>query len=200
MNPVRIEYFGHACFRISCGGQRIVLDPYSDGSVPGLKKLRLDAEFVYCSHEHGDHNSVSCVRISDGGKPQFRMKELLTDHDDACGSKRGKNVIRIFDFYGIRVAHFGDLGRALTKDEISALRGLDCIMIPVGGYYTIDADMASRIVRELQPRLAIPMHYRTEHSGYEVLADVDDAMGKFDEDADVITLTVGGYAEIENGG
>lgn len=197
MKQLRIEYFGHSCFRLTYGGQRIVLDPYADGKVPGLPPLRTEAEYVYCSHDHDDHNAVPCVKLSSAGAPKFRMTELLTDHDDAGGSKRGKNVIRIFDFDGIRVAHFGDLGRALTDKEITVLHDLDCALIPVGGFFTIDAATAATIARRLHPDTVIPMHYRTERSGYDVLADIDEAITAFDDEQSVAMLSVGGYATIE---
>ena len=197
MEAVKIEYFGHSCFRLSCGGQRIVLDPYADGSVAGLKNLRLDAEYVYCSHEHGDHNAVSCVKLQPCETPSFTVTELLTDHDDAGGSKRGKNIIRVFDFDGIRVAHFGDLGRLLTEAEYAALDGLDCALIPVGGFFTIDAAAAAAIAKRLHPTTVIPMHYRSESSGFEVLADIDDALTAFDDELNVVIMNYGGYAVIE---
>lgn len=197
MEQVRIEYFGHACFRVSGLGQRIVLDPYEDGCVPGCPDLRLDAEFVYCSHQHHDHNAVQCVKLHDGGAPRFTVTELETDHDDAGGSKRGKNTIRIFAFDGIRVAHFGDLGRALTAAETKALQGLDCAMIPVGGFFTIDASQAAAIVAAIEPRMVIPMHYRTESTGFDMIADIDEAMAAFDDTQNVVTLTYGGYAVVE---
>ena len=197
LETVKVEYFGHACFRLSWGGQRIVLDPYADGSVPGYGKLRLDADFVYCSHGHGDHNAVEAVKLSGAAEPKFGLTELLTDHDDAGGSKRGKSMIRVFDFGGVRVAHFGDLGRELTEKEYAALDKLDCALIPVGGFFTIDAETAASITAKLRPRLTIPMHYRTEKTGYEVLADIDDALLAFDEEQNVIPLTYGGYAVIE---
>lgn len=197
MEQVKIEYFGHACFRVSGLGQRIVLDPYEDGCVPGCPNLRLDAEFVYCSHQHHDHNAVQCVKLQDGGAPRFTVTELETDHDDAGGSKRGKNTIRVFDFDGIRVAHFGDLGRALTAAETKALRGLDCAMIPVGGFFTIDATQAAAIVAAIEPRMVIPMHYRTESTGFDMIADIDEAMAAFDDTQNVVTLTYGGYAVVE---
>ena len=200
MEQVKIEYFGHACFRLTGGGQRIVLDPYADGSVPGCPNLRLDAEFVYCSHEHFDHNAVDCVRLTDGGAPRFALTELETDHDDAGGSKRGKNMIRVFDFGGVRVAHFGDLGRPLTAAETKTLRGLDCALMPVGGFFTIDAKQASEIARAIAPRMVIPMHYRTETTGFDMIADIDDAMAQFDDTLNVVTLTYGGYAVVEKGG
>ena len=78
MGKVKVEYYGHACFRLTCGGQRIVLDPYSDGSVPGLKKLRTEAEFVYCSHDHHDHNAVACVKLK-AGAPSIHMIRVDID-------------------------------------------------------------------------------------------------------------------------
>ncbi len=197
MEQVKIEYFGHSCFRLIGCGQRVVLDPYADGSVPGCPKLRLDAEFVYCSHQHHDHNAVECVRLRDGGAPKFRVTELETDHDDAGGKKRGKNVVRIFDFDGVRIAHFGDLGRALTRAETAALQGLDCALLPVGGFFTIDAAQAAAIAAAIRPRMVIPMHYRTETAGYDVIADIDDALPEFDEALNVVTLTYGGFAVVE---
>ena len=197
MEAVKIEYLGHACFRLSYAGQRIVLDPYADGQIPGCPNLRTEAEFVYCSHQHDDHNAVETVRLHDGGAPRFTVTELETDHDDAGGSLRGRNTVRVFDFDGIRVAHFGDLGRMLTEAEFEALQGLDCALLPVGGFYTIDAATAAKIAQRLQPRLIIPMHYRTETSGFDVLADIDSAMHEFDQTMPVVTLTYGGYAMVE---
>ena len=107
MDKLKIEYLGHACFRLTYGGQRIVLDPYADGSVPGLKKLRTEAEFVYCSHDHGDHNAAGIVKRKDGGAPKFTMEELLTDHDDAGGTLRGKNIIRLFTFGKLYFLFYG---------------------------------------------------------------------------------------------
>ena len=197
MEQVKIEYFGHSCFRLSGCGQRVVLDPYADGCVPGCPALRLDAEFVYCSHQHHDHNAVECVKLADGGAPRFVLTELETDHDDAGGSKRGKNTIRIFDFGGVRVAHFGDLGRPLTDAETAALQGLDCALIPVGGFFTIDAQQAAAIAAAILPRMVIPMHYRTDTTGFDVIADVDSALTAFDPALNVVTLTYGGYAVVE---
>ena len=197
MEQVRIEYFGHSCFRLSGCGQRVVVDPYADGSVPGCPELRLDAEFVYCSHGHQDHNAVECVSLHDSGAPKFSVTELETDHDNARGKLRGKNTIRIFDFDGVRIAHFGDLGRPLTEAETAALQGLDCALLPVGGFFTIDAAQAAEIARTIRPRMVIPMHYRTESAGYHVIAKLDSALKKFDSSLNVVTLTYGGHAVVE---
>ena len=197
MDKVKIEYYGHACFRLSYGGQRIVLDPYSDNSVPGLKKLRTEAEFVYCSHDHHDHNAAGCVRIKPGKAPNFRLEEISTDHDDAGGALRGKNTVRIFTFGKLRLAHFGDLGRALTAAEVKKLRGLDCALMPIGGCYTIDAATAKDIIDAIEPAAVVPMHYRSESAGYDEIGTLDDFFLLFDGDRpDILPLTVGGWAEL----
>ena len=179
MEQVIVEYFGHSCFRLGYGGQRIVLDPYNDGSVPGYGPLRLEAEFVFCSHGHGDHNAAGCVKLLEHGQRQFTVTEILTDHDHHGGERRGKNTIRLFDFHGLRAAHFGDLGRPLTPAEAQALSGLDLAMVPVGGHFTIDAAEAAEMVRAIRPRVTVLMHYRTDSSGYDVIAHIRDAEKAF---------------------
>jgi len=197
-DKLKIEYLGHSCFRLTYAGQRIVLDPYADGSVPGLGKLRTEAEFVYCSHEHHDHNAVSCVRLKPCVSQSFSVEELETDHDDAGGKLRGKNTTRIFTFGKLRLAHLGDLGRNLSLQEIKRLFGLDMLLIPTGGYYTIDASIAKMIIDELKPESVIPMHYRSENKDYEVLETVDDFLMAFEEDVpNILPLTVGGWVELE---
>ena len=174
---VLVEYLGHSCFSLTYAGQRIVLDPYADGSVPGLEPVRTDAEFVFCSHEHDDHNGVAGVRLTEPApEPAFQVTEIPVDHDHHGGGHRGKNTIRVFTFGELRVAHLGDLGRPLTKEEGRALSGLDLVMIPVGGYYTIDAAEAKQVLDEIAPRVAVLMHYRTDGAGFDVIAHIDDAL------------------------
>lgn len=173
---VQIEYFGHSCFRVSKNGYRVLFDPYADSSVPGMQLPdQLEAEEVLCSHAHEDHNAVEKVQIirSSAFSP-FKVTEMTVEHDDANGRKRGLNKIRILSTEGCRIAHFGDLGRILNVTEIQNLMNLDCIMIPCGGYFTIDADQVCSIVERIQPKLTILMHYRTSTSGYSLIESIDE--------------------------
>lgn len=183
-SSVLIEYYGHACFRLTFGAQRVVLDPFSDGSVPGLPNIRPEAEFVFCSHDHHDHNAINVVRLAAKSEPCFSVTELLTEHDDSGGTKRGKNMVRIFSYGGMRVAHLGDLGRALSSQETEVLRNVDLLLIPVGGFFTIDAQTAASIIRSVSPRIAVPMHYRTDTGGYDVIAHVNAFRDLFPEAED----------------
>ena len=169
---MKIIWNGHSRFTVETQDGTVVLDPYSDGSVPGFDPLRLQADRVLCSHGHRDHSSTGCVQLS--GKPcGVEVREIPSWHDDAKGKKRGSNTIFVLLSEGLKIAHLGDLGCALNEEQISGLSDLDALMIPVGGYYTIDADQAMTIVRQLQPRVTIPMHYRFAGHGYEEIDTLD---------------------------
>lgn len=175
---MKIKYLGHACFQLFSENQSIVIDPYSDGSVPGLAPLRIKANAVYCSHQHDDHNGVSCVEF-DGNDTDFERTQIASWHDDQQGALRGPNTIQIFEADGQRVAHLGDLGCALDDEQRAQLTNIDVLMIPVGGYFTIDAKRAARIVAELKPKCVVPMHYKGADFGYDVLATVDEFLALF---------------------
>lgn len=173
----KIEYFGHSCFRLTAeNGYRIVFDPYQDGSVPGLAlPTSLAAEEVLVSHAHEDHNAVGQVQLIRSREVSPYVKDALqVPHDEQDGALRGMNQIRILEGEGLKIAHFGDLGRMLNIEEVNRLRNADVIMIPCGGYFTIDARTARAIIERITPRLAILMHYRTEHTGYSVLASLQE--------------------------
>ena len=89
------------------------------------------------------------------------------------------NTVRIFDCGGIRVAHLGDIGCFPEGELENALDGVDCMLIPVGGYYTIGTQTAYQIIRSLKPRVAIPMHYRTNKTGFDEISHIDDFVKLF---------------------
>ena len=172
-HELSVTYLGHSCFLLDFDGYRIVLDPYADGSVPGLGPVRETADAVYCSHGHSDHSAAENVTLTGRGAPaDFSVEELETDHDDAGGALRGKNTVRRFRFGPISAVHLGDLGRALTEAEAARLERPDLLLIPVGGFFTINAAQAKQIVDALGPRVTVLMHYRTPKSGYPVIASL----------------------------
>lgn len=167
---MKIEYLGHACFRLD---DVLVIDPYKDGSVPGLSPLRVKAVKVICTHEHADHSGRECVELVDG-ECDFEIREVPSWHDDAGGSLRGPNTIFVITKNGEKLVHLGDLGHFPNEEQLTAILDADYLLIPVGGYYTIDAEMAVRICEAARPKCIIPMHYRTAESGYPEIALVDE--------------------------
>lgn len=190
---VNITYLGHACFLLEAEGYRTVLDPYANGAVPGLMDLDLAAEAVYCSHGHGDHNAADRVKLTRTAlRPPYTLAEIPVPHDDAGGAKRGMCTARVFDFGGLRVAHLGDIGRTLTQEEAEILAGVDCLLLPVGGFFTVDAAQAAQIVRQAGAKVVIPMHYRTKTTGYPVIGKLDRFTRQFEtiyREGDTLTLT-----------
>ena len=166
---MKIEYLGHACFKL---GDALVIDPYKDGSVPGLAPLRTSAVKVICSHGHADHSGVECVNLQPG-EWDFEIEEVPSWHDDKEGALRGPNTIFVIKKDGEKLVHLGDLGHFPNAEQLAKISDADYLLIPVGGYYTIDADTAVRICQAAHPKHIIPMHYRTATSGYPQLDTVD---------------------------
>jgi len=176
---MKLIWNGHACFTIATAQGTAVLDPYEDNYVPGLAPLKLTADKVLCSHGHRDHGAVDVVALT-GNEPSFAVETISTFHDPEQGALRGPNTIHIISAEGLRVAHMGDLGCELTQEQIDKLQGLDAVIIPVGGFYTIDAAQAKAVTEQLKPRVIIPIHYRSETFGFPVLAEVGDFLSLCD--------------------
>ena len=79
--PVTVTWLGHACFKMEYKKWSLVIDPYADGSVPGLSPIREQAHAVYCTHTHGDHNAKGNVKIKIG-RP--RLEIAHRDHAHAA--------------------------------------------------------------------------------------------------------------------
>ncbi len=165
---MKLTWLGHSCFLVETAEGSVVFDPYADHYVPGYSCIRVTAGAVYCSHDHRDHNAAECVSLS--GQPfGGRVETLDVFHDDQQGALRGRNRIHILHGEGMRVAHLGDLGHSLTGGALEAIRGVDALLLPVGGYYTIDAPTAKALADASGARVVFPMHYRLGTLGYDVI-------------------------------
>jgi len=170
---MNIQYYGHSCFKITTKpagrGQDDVnafIDPF--GKTIGLRPPQGQADVVLVTHNHPDHNNVEALK----GSPaiidipgEYSVKGinivgLGTYHDDKNGQERGRNTIYLLDTEDIKICHLGDLGTDLTEKQMEELDGVDILMIPIGGTFTINAKKAIEIVKKLEPKIVIPMHYK----------------------------------------
>ena len=182
---MRIKYLAHACFLItSAGGTRIITDPYT--TTPHFRhgEIAEAADIVTVSHEHGDHNNTAAVR---GNPVVLRESAEIKGinfiavpgwHDDVKGSKRGSNVMFSFEVDGMRIAHLGDVGHVLNEAQLTGLGRVDVLMVPVGGFFTIDAAAATEVCRQLDPRVIVPMHFRTKLGLQEIAGAEEFLRGK----------------------
>lgn len=188
---MKIKYLAHASFLVTADtGLKIVTDPYVasfiSGEGPCYGDIEEAADIVTVSHGHSDHNNVSTVR----GKPEVVKKTGITRikgvefrgiptyHDDGGGKMRGSNTVFCFEVDGIKLCHLGDLGHKLSDRQVAEIGIADILLIPVGGYYTIDAKVATQVCDKLTPRVVIPMHYKTKKCGLPIAVVDEFLQGK----------------------
>ena len=186
---MKIKWLGHASFMItSDSGMKLITDPYTTGGDFGYGEINESADIVTVSHDHFDHNNIAAVR----GNPEvvkgavtveikgIAINGIPSYHDEAGGKKRGQNTIFCFGVDGIRVCHLGDLGHLLSDKQVSEIGTTDILIVPVGGYYTIDGKVATQVCDQLRPRVIIPMHWNNKW-GFSAIAGVDEFLrGKKD--------------------
>lgn len=169
-----ITYLGHASFLIKNDDFSLVIDPYEDNSVPGLRMPRVEANYVFCSHGHSDHNAIHLVKLlPTDNKVDYEVINVFHDHHN--GAKRGLNNMHLFNIDGYRILHTGDLGHIPSEDVIKKIKGVDIMLAPINGFFTISADELCQIVKMVEPKLVIPMHYykKEENSGYPDGGQID---------------------------
>lgn len=175
-----IYYLGHSSFQIVGKDVSIVTDPFDEKNV-GFKFPKVSADIVTVSHQHEDHNKseqVGGVSMVVSGPGEYEIKRVSvfgipSFHDDKKGQERGKNTIYVIEIEGIFIAHLGDLGHKLSDSDLEALGSIDVLMIPVGGHYTIDHKVAAEIVRSVEPKVILPMHYQSEGLNPSIFASLE---------------------------
>lgn len=167
----KIYWAGQACFQISVSNSKdnsvdIVIDPFDEKI--GLKLPSLSADIVLITHDHDDHNNIKGVKGTPflvSGPGEYEIKEVFirgipSFHDDEGGKDRGKNTIYVIEAEELKFCHLGDFGQTqLTDDQLEKIDGVDILMIPVGGEYTIDSSVAQKVISQIEPLVVIPMHY-----------------------------------------
>jgi L-ascorbate metabolism protein UlaG (beta-lactamase superfamily) len=170
---INLTWFGQSTFLMNTGdGVKVLMDPVN----PGMAKVELSEpiDLVTVSHEHGDHNYVALAKGSptiihglngsefakvDQEFKGIHVRTVGSFHDKLEGGQRGKNAIFVFELKGLKVVHLGDLGHILNESQVKAIGETDILMIPVGTGPTVDLQTAVEVIRQLNPRVVIPMHF-----------------------------------------
>jgi len=187
---MKIKWYGHASFLLTSDqGTKIITDPYEPGGFGGAiayAPIPDEADIVLVSHDHADHNYVQGLR----GKPQvikgngshkakgMEFRGISAFHDGRKGSERGPNTIFCFTLDGVKICHLGDLGHVLSEQEAGQIGPVDVLLMPVGGVYTIDPAQATQTAQEINPKIIIPMHYKTPRCGFPLAKAEDFTSGK----------------------
>ena len=158
-----VTWLGQSCFRLRGRNAAVVTDPYSPSVGP---RLRLDANLVTISHGHEDHSHVQSVRdayvIEGPGEYEVAgvsVQGMPTFHDDEQGAQHGRNTVYVIELDDVRVCHLGDLGHTLDDHMLETIGNVDVLLVPVGGVNSLDAAKAAEVVRQVEPRYVVPMHF-----------------------------------------
>ncbi len=171
---MEITWLGHSCFRLKGKEAILITDPY-DVSI-GYSLGKPKANIVTSSHPHPGHSFVAGV----GGEPRVVrgpgeyeiasvfIQGISTFHDNERGRRLGKNTVYLIEMDEVTICHLGDLGHVLSSEQVEEMNGVEVLLVPVGGLSTIDAAAAAEMVRLLQPRIVIPMHFKTDVVSFEL--------------------------------
>jgi L-ascorbate metabolism protein UlaG (beta-lactamase superfamily) len=194
---VTIVWYGQAFFKLAAPEAAVVIDPFDNTFFDYPLPRGLTADVLLITHEHKDHNNAAIVggnpfvlRSEKGvgqfqkqvqgaaGAKQLQIVGTAAYHDEVKGAQRGPDTIYSFELDGIRFCHVGDLGHVLSAGQIQSIGGVDVLLIPVGGHFTLDVGKVRTVINQLKPRIVVPMHYKTKYTPKLPVAPVDDFLDK----------------------
>ena len=164
---MEITWLGHSSFKLKGKQATLITDPCSPETGYSLGKQTADV--VTVSHQHPGHSYIEGINGNPHivkGPGEYEINNLLiigisTYHDKEKGKVKGKNTIYLIEMDEVSICHLGDLGHTLTDNQVEELGNIDVLLLPVGGVSTIGATTAAEVMRQLEPRIVIPMHYQT---------------------------------------
>ena len=175
---VKLQWFGHASFRISEGNTIVYIDPWK------LKDAKHDATLVLVSHSHHDHYSADDIAKVSGMTTQLiGAADVIQAQGKGQALKPGQSIdvngIKItgvpaynpakqfhlksnnwlgfvIEIAGKSIYYAGDTDET---PEMDALKNIDLALLPVGGTYTMDASEAADATKQFKPKRAFPYHW-----------------------------------------
>lgn len=170
---MRITWYGHAAFLIESEGKRIILDPYRSPDCGGYEPIAEPADIVAVSHENDRYHShlgqivppfevVRGLELARGGQVVGGVRfEAIHVYETPEKLPEDEVTILHFRLGGFHVVHLGDLGHALSEEEVAPLKGADVLLAAAGGPPTIDFPLIPSLIEAINPRWILPNHYLT---------------------------------------
>jgi len=169
---MHIRWFGQSFFEVTTDteltkGVKIYFDPYGD--VVGLRPPEnLEADIVLVSHQHPDHNNTGLFKnigftVNTSGEYSVKgvdIRGIQAYHDNNQGKDRGSNIIFSLESEGINIVHLGDLGHILSEKNVQEIGSPEILMVPIGGNHSLNGNEATKVIKQLEPKIVIPMHYK----------------------------------------
>lgn len=152
----------------------MVTDPFDDTA--GYNMGKISADIVTTSYDHPRHSTTSSIEGDPKvlrGPGEYEIAGVFiygiqTFRDNEKGGTRAKNTVYLITIDDIKICHLGDLGHVLSADLVEEISDTDILLVPVGGKSIIDASAAAEIMNLIQPRIVIPMHYKTSATAVDL--------------------------------
>lgn len=162
---MEITWLGHACFRVRAKEATVVTDPCDRNS--GYSISRPTADLVTISIDDPSHAWSGGVAgdprvIAGPGEFEIAHTSVVGVNTWRDREKTGRNVAFVIELEDMRIGHLGGIGAVPTSDQVEEMGSIDILMVPVGGGDAFDAPPAAETVSLLEPKLVIPMHYKTD--------------------------------------
>ncbi len=198
---MRIKWYGQAAFMLTTdSGLRVATDPYTPhelGYAPMTDRADIvltssDDDSAHCRHDlvPGNHtwlNTLDAVRAggtSTVGGLEVKAIEAMEIADHPL-HEPGANAMYRFELDGIQIGHMGDIGNDLNAKQVAFFDGVDVLLTLAGGVFTTRLDEVKRLIDTCQPKLVIPMHFRTLTYKPRNLHWIETFLTYFDEEKDV---------------
>ena len=171
-NRALITFLGHASYQIDTPqGVRAITD-YN-----GVNGFDRHPDIVTMNNAHGTHFTdlpeEGITYVLRGwpheGETEARHDVTLKDmrvwnvptnaRDWSGGVRINGNSIFIFAVGDLCIAHLGHLHQRLTPEHLEALGRIDVLMVPIDGAYTMGVPLMVEVVKQIDPRIVLPMHY-----------------------------------------
>lgn len=174
---MRLKWYGHASFRLTAqSGVSIITDPYNPETA-GYAPFGESADMVIVSSDNdsfhcnshlvpGEHLTINALELARSGQPVvkhgivFRAIEAMEalNHREHNPDQNGMYRMEVD---GIHVGHMGDMGNALSAEQLEFFAGVDILLALAGGHPTIELDDLKTALDSIRPRWVVPMHFRT---------------------------------------
>ena len=172
-----ITWLGHSCFRLRGASATILTDPFPDslgGSVTGVES---EPDIITVSSSNPNHSHLaeleSDFRLMNGpgeyGVSGVYIRGFMTPASPKPHElPPPPNTAYLFEFDNLRVCHLGNLSTLMPNNMVDELSPMDVLFVPVGGGNSLDLDQLTSLIRQLEARIVIPMHYKAQGDAIDV--------------------------------
>jgi L-ascorbate metabolism protein UlaG (beta-lactamase superfamily) len=190
---MKVHFVAQSGFIIEYISQKISIDLWANNPINPISLDKVPKiDHVFVTHDHGDHDLNFGMEIAKRDNATFHSSYEITYHASKNGvikmesaniggqyksgkievilthadhsSDTGIPVGFIIKIGDRTLYHMGDTAYFKGLDFLAGLYKIDTLFIPIGSRYTMGPIEASYAVRDINPKVVIPMHYNTTES------------------------------------